>query len=82
MVLVACAGFLCLLVARKFEELRFGKVHSIVWHYAIWGAFTAIVLIAGTATLITRPGASTLPKVDVTSGHGGRPLPVANDESK
>jgi predicted Ser/Thr protein kinase len=52
-VLVAILGIICLLAARKLEELRYGKVHAMAWHYAVWGALVIIVFVAGTMTLVS-----------------------------
>jgi hypothetical protein len=50
-VALAIIGVLALMLARKMEELRYGKVHSMIWHYVIWAALAGVVVFFGGMTL-------------------------------
>jgi hypothetical protein len=52
-VALAIIGVLLLLLARKMEELRYGKVHSMIWHYVVWAALAGVVVFFGGMTLLS-----------------------------
>ena len=49
--LFALIGIGALQIARQMEQRQTGKMHSMVWHYAIWLAMLVVVLGLGASNL-------------------------------
>jgi hypothetical protein len=45
--LIAVAGLCVLALTRRLEYWEKGRVHSMVWHYAVWGVAFAVVFGLG-----------------------------------
>lgn len=52
---MALVGVGALQIARQIERLQTGKMHSMTWHYAMWGFMFVIVMGLGMSNIVITP---------------------------